>query len=195
SNTQKKKVKKANLSINEIETEKISKFIFKIVAVTLFFTVLYQFFYDLGDFTEFLIFAIALGISVTPEALPLIITYSLSKGAEKLYQNKLIVKKLNYIEDLGAIDVLCSDKTGTLTENSLKIAGKIINFLKKNKNHIIKSKNNSFFIKKIKSFGAKKVDYLSAFNLKKLKKTNKPSLNTRVFLAYHLSGVRLIDNF
>lgn len=124
-NTSRKKLKTANLSINEIETEKISKFIFKIVAITLFLTVLYQFFYDLGDFTEFLIFAIALGISVTPEALPLIITYSLSKGAEKLYQNKLIVKKLNYIEDLGAIEVLCADKTGTLTENSLKIANHV----------------------------------------------------------------------
>ena len=49
--------------------------------------------------------------------------------------------------------------------------------------------------KEIKKFGAKKIDYLSAFNLKKLKKTNKPSVNTRVFLAYYLNNVRLIDNF
>jgi len=114
-----------NLSINEIESQKISQFIFKVVSITLFLSVIYQFFYDLSDFTNYLIFAITLGISVTPEALPLIITYSLSKGAEKLYKNKLIVKKLSSIEDLGAIEVLCSDKTGTLTENSLKIAGHI----------------------------------------------------------------------
>ena len=72
---------------------------------------------------------------------------------------------------------------------------KIISFLKRNKNQIIKSKKKIFFLKKIKEFGADKVDYLSAFNLKKLKKTNKPSINTRVFLAYYLNGVRLIDNF
>ncbi len=40
-----------------------------------------------------------------------------------------------------------------------------------------------------------KIDYLTAFNLEQLKKTNKPSVNTRVFLAYYLNGVRLIDNF
>ena len=71
----------------------------------------------------------------------------------------------------------------------------VVNFLKKNKNQIIKSKDSSFFLKKIKEFGAKKIDYLSAFDLKKLKKTNKPSVNTRVFLAYYLNNVRLIDNF
>ena len=125
---------------------------------------------------------------------------------KKDYQQLIIIKK--YLRSINSkIEVIACDtirarngvalssRNKLLDQNSLKIAGKIINFLKKNKNHIIKSKNNSFFIKKIKSFGAKKVDYLSAFNLKKLKKTNKPSLNTRVFLAYHLSGVRLIDNF
>ena len=56
-------------------------------------------------------------------------------------------------------------------------------------------KKRKDFLKKIKEFGAKKIDYLSAFNLKKLKKTNKPSVNTRVFLAYYLNNVRLIDNF
>jgi Mg2+-importing ATPase len=120
-----KSKKQGNLSINEIESKKISEFIFKVVSITLFLSVIYQYFFDLSDFTNYLIFAITLGISVTPEALPLIITYSLSKGAEKLYKNKLLVKKLSSIEDLGAIEVLCTDKTGTLTENSLKISGHI----------------------------------------------------------------------
>jgi len=77
--------------------------------------------------------------------------------------------------------VALSSRNKLLDQKSLNIAGEIINFLKKNKNQIIKSKDNSFFLKKIKKFGAKKIDYLSAFNLKKLKKTNKPSVNTRVF--------------
>ncbi len=91
--------------------------------------------------------------------------------------------------------VALSSRNKLLDQKSLNIAGEIINFLKKNKNQIIKSKDNSFFLKKIKEFGAKKIDYLSAFDLKKLKKTNKPSANTRVFLAYYLNNVRLIDNF
>jgi pantoate--beta-alanine ligase len=77
----------------------------------------------------------------------------------------------------------------------LNTAGKIINFLKNNKNKIIKSKDNSLFLKKIKEFGVKKIDYLTAFDLKKLKKTNKSTVNTRVFIAYYLNDVRLIDNF
>ena len=77
----------------------------------------------------------------------------------------------------------------------MNTAGKIINFLKNNKNKIIKSKYNSLFLKKIKEFGVKKIDYLTSFDLKKLKKTNKSTVNTRVFIAYYLNGVRLIDNF
>ena len=125
---------------------------------------------------------------------------------KKDYQQLIIIKKyLNSINSKIKIipcetiraknGVALSSRNKLLNQSSLNIAGRIINFLRKNKNHIIRSKNNSYFIKRIKNFGAKKVDYLSAFNLRKLKKTNKPSTNTRVFLAYYLGGVRLIDNF
>jgi pantoate--beta-alanine ligase len=125
---------------------------------------------------------------------------------KKDYQQLIIIKK--YIESINPKikvvpcntirarnGIALSSRNKLLDQKSLNIAGKIINFLKKNKNQIIKSKNNLFFLNKIKEFGASNIDYLSAFNLKKLKKTNKPSVNTRVFLAYYLNGVRLIDNF
>ena len=125
---------------------------------------------------------------------------------KKDYQQLIIIKK--YLESINSkiIVVPCDtirDKNGTalssrnklLDQKSLNIAGSIINFLKSNKNKIIKSKNNLLYLNKIIEFGAKKIDYLTAFNLKYLKKTNKPSVNTRVFLAYYLNGVRLIDNF
>lgn len=125
---------------------------------------------------------------------------------KKDYQQLIIIKK--FIESINSKikvvpcdtvrarnGIALSSRNKLLDQKSLNIAGKIINFLKKNKNQIIKSKNNLFFLNKIKEFGASKIDYLSAFNLKKLKKTNKPSVNTRVFLAYYLNGVRLIDNF
>jgi pantoate--beta-alanine ligase len=125
---------------------------------------------------------------------------------KKDYQQLIIIKK--YLESIDSKikvipcdtiraknGVALSSRNKLLDQKSLNVAGEIINFLKQNKNQIIKSKNNSFFLSKIKEFGAKKIDYLSAFNLKQLKKTNKPSLNTRVFIAYHLNGIRLIDNF
>jgi pantoate--beta-alanine ligase len=125
---------------------------------------------------------------------------------KKDYQQLIIIRK--YLESVDSKikvvpcdtiraknGVALSSRNKLLDQKSLNIAGEIINFLKKNKNQIIKSKDSSFFLKKIKEFGAKKIDYLSAFDLKKLKKTNKPSANTRVFLAYYLNNVRLIDNF
>ena len=74
------------------------------------------------NISELLIFSIALAVSVIPEALPVVITFSLSRGALRLAHRKVIVKRLSAIEDLGSIEVLCTDKTGTLTENKLKIA-------------------------------------------------------------------------
>lgn len=114
-----------SLTTYQIETKKLSELIFKIVAVSLTIVTLINYFYKFETFTMFLIYAISLAVTVIPEALPLIITFSLSSGAMKLYKNKVIVKKLSAIEDLGGIEVLCTDKTGTLTENKLVFSSDI----------------------------------------------------------------------
>ena len=67
------------------------------------------------------LFALALSVGLAPEMLPAIVTITLSAGAKRLSEKKVIVKKLSSIQNLGAIDVLCSDKTGTLTEGEVKV--------------------------------------------------------------------------
>ena len=69
-----------------------------------------------GDWLEAGVFALSVGVGLTPEMLPMIITASLAKGSIIMAKEKVVIKKLNAIQDLGAIDILCTDKTGTLTE-------------------------------------------------------------------------------
>jgi Mg2+-importing ATPase len=66
-----------------------------------------------------LLFALALAVGITPEALPVVVTVTLSNGALRLSRAHVLVRRLRSIEDLGNTDVLCCDKTGTLTEGSL----------------------------------------------------------------------------
>src|SRR5205807_4352993 len=70
---------------------------------------------------ESLMFALALAVGLTPELLPMIVTVTLARSAMALAKRKVIVKRLSAIHDLGAMDVLCTDKTGTLTEASIKL--------------------------------------------------------------------------
>ena len=70
-----------------------------------------------GDWPEALLFSVSVAVGLTPEMLPMIVTANLAKGAVTMGRKKVIIKKLNAIQNLGAIDVLCTDKTGTLTQN------------------------------------------------------------------------------
>ncbi len=71
---------------------------------------------------QMLIFSITLAITIIPEALNVVISFSLSIGARLLAKKQVVVKKLSSINDLGSIEVLCTDKTGTITTNELTIA-------------------------------------------------------------------------
>ena len=67
------------------------------------------------NWQEAFFFAMAVAVGMTPEMLPMIVTVCLSKGALAMSRKKVIVKRLNAIQNFGAMDVLCTDKTGTLT--------------------------------------------------------------------------------
>jgi len=100
-----------------------SRFILRLVGGTLLFIFFANVFLHRGeDVTNLLIFSLALAVSVIPEALPVITTVTLSRGSIRLAQKKVVVKRLSAIEDIGSISVLCTDKTGTLTENALAVS-------------------------------------------------------------------------
>jgi Mg2+-importing ATPase len=71
------------------------------------------------DWLEALLFAVAVAVGLTPEMLPMIVTVNLAKGAIAMSRKKVIVKRLNAIQNFGAMDVLCTDKTGTLTQDRI----------------------------------------------------------------------------
>ena len=83
-----------------------------------------------GNWMEAFLFALSVAVGLTPEMLPMIVSANLAKGAVSMSKKKVIVKDLNAIQNLGAMDVLCTDKTGTLTQDevvleySLDIHGK-----------------------------------------------------------------------
>lgn len=103
---------------------RFSKFILRLILVTLvcMFVANIAIKGHGADIPELIIFSIALAVSVIPEALPVVTTFSLSRGALRMAKNKVVVKRLSAIEDLGSIEILCTDKTGTLTENIMTVA-------------------------------------------------------------------------
>jgi Mg2+-importing ATPase len=101
--------------------DRISTFILRATIITLLFVVLANVLIEGKDtnIPQLLVFAIALAVSVIPEALPLVLTFSLSRGALQLAERDVIVKRLSSVQDLGSVNLLCTDKTGTITENRL----------------------------------------------------------------------------
>ena len=96
----------------------------QLLARTVFFLVLFLMIVSVvrhRDALQSLLFAVALAVGLTPEFLPMITSVTLSKGAVRMARKKVIVKHLSSIQNLGSLDVLCSDKTGTLTAGTMSL--------------------------------------------------------------------------
>ena len=105
----------------------IQKFGLMIVQATIFlvlFVLLINLLFHRPLLESFL-FALALAVGLTPELLPMIVSVTLSHGALRMSRKQVIVKRLSAIDDLGSMDVLCSDKTGTLTEAHIKLVREV----------------------------------------------------------------------
>jgi Mg2+-importing ATPase len=114
------------LKLRPAETEferGIRKFGFLLMEVTLVMIFLIFAFnvYLHKPIIDSFLFSLAIAVGLTPQLLPAIISINLSHGAKRMAGEKVIVKKLNSIENFGCMNVLCSDKTGTLTEGKVKI--------------------------------------------------------------------------
>jgi len=94
--------------------------IVRVTVLLVLFTLLVNILFDRPLIESFL-FALALAVGLTPELLPMVVSVTLAHGAVRMSRREAIVKRLSAIHDLGSMDVLCSDKTGTLTEAQIKL--------------------------------------------------------------------------
>lgn len=108
----------------QVGIRKFGNMILKVILVLTFFVFIANYTLGHGDrnpFTDSALFALALAVGIAPEALPAVITITLSSGSMRLAKKKVVTKKLATIEDLGNMDILCTDKTGTLTEEGIRM--------------------------------------------------------------------------
>ncbi|TFW73022.1 magnesium-translocating P-type ATPase [Methylotenera oryzisoli] len=134
----------------EIGTHRFGLLIMRLTIFMVMF-VLFVNAYFHKPWLESFLFAVALAVGLTPELLPMVVSVTLSRGAMRMAKKKMIVKRLSAIQDLGSMDVLCTDKTGTLTEAKIKLE-KHIDALGKTSERVIElAYFNSFFESGLKS--------------------------------------------
>ena len=104
----------------ELGTQSFGMLIMRLTFMLVLFVFLINAFFHRPLLDSFL-FAIALAVGLTPELLPMVVTVTLSRGALRMAKKQVIVKQLSAIHNLGSMDVLCTDKTGTLTEGRIKL--------------------------------------------------------------------------
>ncbi len=104
----------------EIGTRRFGLLIMRLTVMLVLFTLLVNVALQRSLLESFL-FAVALAVGLTPELLPMVVSVTLARGALRMAALKVIVKRPSAIQDMGAMDVLCTDKTGTLTEAKIKL--------------------------------------------------------------------------
>ena len=105
----------------EKNIREFSTFLFRVTLFLVLAVILLNIFFNRQDPLQMFLFAVAIAVGLTPELLPLIITSNLAKGALAMSRGGVIVKKLAAIHNFGSVDVLCTDKTGTLTEDKIAL--------------------------------------------------------------------------
>ena len=138
----------------ETEFERGTRQFGLLIMQTVFFLVLFVFFVNAAlrhDPFESLLFALALAVGLTPEFLPMITTVTLGQGALRMAREKVIVKNLSAIQNFGSIDVLCSDKTGTLTSGEMSLEHHLDPIGNRSERTFLYAYLNSFFQTGIKN--------------------------------------------
>ncbi|MBX9622029.1 MAG: magnesium-translocating P-type ATPase [Alphaproteobacteria bacterium] len=134
----------------EIGTRQFGYLLMRItIFLTLFVLIVNLFFHR--PFLETVLFALALAVGMTPEFLPMVVSITLARGSLRMSHKKVIVKRLSAIHDLGSMDVLCTDKTGTLTEAHIELAKHLDGNGEESENVLQLSYLNSYFESGIKS--------------------------------------------
>jgi Mg2+-importing ATPase len=101
-------------------TRRFGMLIMRLTVLMVMFVLLVNTFFH-RPWLESFLFAVALAVGLTPELLPMVVSVTLSRGALRMARKQMIVKRLSAIQDLGSMDVLCTDKTGTLTEAKIRL--------------------------------------------------------------------------
>jgi P-type Mg2+ transporter len=113
-------IAKPPLTAFELGTHSFGMLILRLTILLVLFVFLINTFFH-RPFLESFLFSIALAVGLTPELLPMVVTVTLSRGALRMARRHVIVKRLAAIHNLGSMDVLCTDKTGTLTEARIRL--------------------------------------------------------------------------
>lgn len=118
------------------------------------------------NITEAVMFALSVAVGLTPSMLPMIVNVNLTKGSKSLSKKKTLVKKIESIQNLGAIDILCTDKTGTLTEGTITLQKYIDASGKENNNILEYAYLNSYYGTGIKNIIDKAIiTYATSHNI------------------------------
>lgn len=104
----------------ELGMKKITNLLIKYMIFVCLFVLIVNGFIK-HNIEEALLFALSVAVGITPSMLPMIVNVNLTKGSKSLAKKKTLVKRIESIQNLGAIDILCTDKTGTLTENKITL--------------------------------------------------------------------------